>query len=702
MRWSPRGHSELSKVVKTFCKRMCSGTCGIEVVVEDGRITNIEGDPDCEFNKGIICPKGRAIPELLYHPDRLKFPLKRVGDKGSGEWESISTDEALDLISQKIKTYIEEFGEESILFFLGAYRGLERFFVQRLASVVGTPNTVITDNVCHAPRTMAAIYTYGNSTQIDYKHPPKCLIVWGRNSLRTGSEGSPAEYRRVFEGGTKIIVIDPMRIPQVSRAEMWIKPRPGSDGLLALGLLNVIIRDELYDNEFVERWTIGFERLREHVVDIEPEYVAEMTWVPVSQIERAARLYATLKPAAIQWGNALDQTSNSFQTCRAIAILRAITGNIDVRGGEIIPGTIPTMSGYEFGLFKGSKRRQKTPIGAKYKIAIEANIVPYQEAIRAILDDEPYPVKAGLVFGSNPLLTYANASETYEALKKLDFLVVAELFMTPTAAFADIVLPVAANLEYDDLVDLSGCVAARPKIVDPPGGCRSDLQWINEIAARLGYGEYFWKSEVEAFEAILKPAHLTYKELAEKRIVWAEQKYRKYESKGFRTPSGKVELYSERLHELGIDPLPTYNEPDETPFGSPNQAKEYPLVLTNNKNPYYYHASHRNIPSLRRLSPEPVAELNPETCSRLGLKDGDSVYIETPRGRILQKLRSNPDLDPRVVVAAFGWWFPEKGSSNLYDWNVSNLNILTSRSEPHCPAMGSTNLRGFLCKVYKA
>jgi anaerobic selenocysteine-containing dehydrogenase len=680
---------------------MCSGTCGIRVIVEGGRVTEVEGDPDCEFNRGIICPKGRAIPELLNHPERLTYPLKRVGAKGEGQWETISTDEALEIISDKLRGYIEEDGEESILFYLGAYRGLERAFVQRLASVIGTPNTVITDSVCHAPRTLAARYTYGRSTEIDYEHPPSCLVVWGRNSLRTGSEGSPSQYRHVYDGGTKIIVIDPRRIPQVSRAEIWIKPRPGSDGLLALGFLNVIVNEGLYDGDFVENWALGFESLREHLSDYPLDHVAERTWVPREQIERAARMFATSKPSAIQWGNALDQTSNSFQTCRAVAIMRAITGNLDVPGGEFVPGSVPTNSGYEFGLFKGSARMHKTPIGSEYKVARQGNIVPCQEASKAILQGDPYTPKVGLVFGSNPVLTYANASQAQEALRKLDFLVVAELFMTPTAVLADVVLPVAANLEYNDLMDSLGYVAARPKVVEPPGECRSDLQWVNEIGERMGYGEHFWDDEVEAFDIILKPTGLTYNDLVEKRIVWANKRFRKFEDGGFGTPSGKVEIYSERLKEMGYDPLPTYEEPPETPFGSPEMAEEYPLVLTSCKSPYYYHASHRNIRSLRELSEEPVTEMNPETAAGLGLEEGEMVYIETPRGRIRQRLKLNADIDPRVVVVAFGWWFPEGEPSELYGWKEANLNILTESALPLCPAMGSTNLRGFLCKVYK-
>jgi len=692
----------LLQVVRTFCGRLCGGNCGILVTLEDGVVKKVEGDPACPLNEGYICPKGRAIPELLYHPDRLEYPLKRVGERGEGRWQRISVEEALSITSKKLRDYSNDSGSESILLYTGAYRGLERYYVQRFATVLGTPNTVAIDNVCHAPRTMASSYTLGARPHPDLDHPPKCMIVWGRNSLQTGAEGTPAQFHRASQKGTKLIVIDPRRISLASNAAIWIKPQPGSDGLIALGLIKVILEEDLYDKVFVEKWTIGFDRLRELVADLGLGEIAEKTWVPQSQIEQAARLYATNKPAAIQWGNALDQTSNAFQTCRAILILSAITGNIDVPGGDIFLGQASILSIPEFSLFKNSLRSRKTPVGSQFSVSKQAFIVPSQEASKAILDEEPYPLRAALIFGSNPMLTHANSQMVYEGFKKLDFLVVAELFMTPTAALADIVLPVAANLEFDEFFQRSSFIAARPKLVDPPGDCRSDPMWMSLIAKEMGYGEYFWDDEIGGIDAILQPAGLKFAQLREMGLYKLEWNYRKYEKEGFNTPSRRVELYSSRLREIGVDPLPVYNEPKETPYGSSGNVDEYPLVLTSHKSPFFYHASHRNMPSLRELSKEPVAELHPATCEKLGLSEGDEIFIETPQGKIKQKLRMNPDLDPRIVIVAYGWWFPERSYNNLYGWNEANLNILTSNTPPHDPAMGSVNLRGISCRVSKA
>jgi anaerobic selenocysteine-containing dehydrogenase len=549
---------------------------------------------------------------------------------------------------------------------------------------------------------MAARYTFGTMPFPDYEHPPQCMIIWGRNSLQTGGDGSAAQFRPAFDGGTRFIVIDPRKIALASKAELWLKPRPGSDGLLALGMLNVIINEKLYDADFVNRWTVGFDRFRDFIAAYPLDAVAQQTWVPQSHIEQAARTFAAARPAAIQWGNALDQTSNAFQTCRALAILMAITGNLDVPGGAVFPEAVPLLKGVDFSLAGEVGPNCRPSIGNRFIIAARANIVPSQEAAKAILEQKPYPLVSGLIFGSNPLLTYAGAGQTYDAFKKLDFLMVADLFMTPTASLADVVLPVAANLEYDDLVQRRGCVAARPKIKSPPGECRSDMQWINLIAERMGFGQYFWPDESAALDAILAPAGLNFDRLKTQGIYCADHRYRKYEARGFATPSGKVELFSDPLQEMGIDPLPGFVVPKLIPGGSLEKTTEYPLVLTSSKNPFYYHASHRNIASLRKLSPEPLVELHPETAHKLGLKEGDRVHIETPRGRIRQSLRLNADLDPRVVVAAFGWWFPEKGPADSYGWQEANLNLLTDSEAPLDPAMGSANLRGLGCKVYKA
>jgi anaerobic selenocysteine-containing dehydrogenase len=324
-----------------------------------------------------------------------------------------------------------------------------------------------------------------------------------------------------------------------------------------------------------------------------------------------------------------------------------------------------------------------------------------QRVTKAILEGTPYPIRIAYILGCNSLLTHSHAQEMYQAFGKLDLLVVADLFMTPTAALADIVLPVASYLEYDGLVSPTNVVAQIQQKVAQVGQCLPDYEIVKGLAKRLGLGEYFWDDMEQALDAILKPAGLTFREFREIGVLSGGKQYRKYERSGFATPSGKVELYSNQLKEWGFDPLPVYRELPETPYSEPGWVKEYPLILTNWKPMPFLHSGGRQIGMLRGKHPDPVVSLHKETAERLGIREGDWVYIETKRGRIRQKASLSNGIDPGVVIADYGWWFPERGSFTKYGWAESNINLLTDDQPPFGAEMGSPNLRGILCKVYK-
>jgi anaerobic selenocysteine-containing dehydrogenase len=301
------------------------------------------------------------------------------------------------------------------------------------------------------------------------------------------------------------------------------------------------------------------------------------------------------------------------------------------------------------------------------------------------------------------LLTYSNAQQVWDALKKLDFLVVADMFMTPTAALADIVLPVATYLEFDSIVAPPYYpVAQVQQKVSQVGESRSDYEIVRNLAQRLDLSQYFWESEQQSLDYILEPSGLTFEEFKNIAVLQGQKAYRMHEKDGFNTSSGKVELYSDRLKEWGFDPLPTYHELPETPLSAPELVKEYPLVFTSWKEDAYRHSSGRQIASLRNTHPDPVVWIHPDTADEQGIADGDGVYIETKRGRICQKAKLAKDIDPRVVGIDYAWWFPESGPQNFYDWAEANINILTDDSFPYGREMGSPNLRGILCRIYKA
>lgn len=659
---------------RTFCGKMCGASCGIIITTEDGKITGVKGDPDYPPTKGYICAKGRAFPELIYHPERVTKPLIRVGPRGSGQWKEISTEEALQYIGDKIREISEQYGSESIVLHRGAHRNdLVTDMLIRLGKAIGTPNIANLDNVCSMARAFADIYTYGIKSFPDTRTPSKCILVWGRNSLETGSESMINIFPAARQNNAELLVIDPRKTSIAAQANRWIKPKPGSDGYLALALIKTIIDEELYDTDFVKNWTIGFDELRYLVSEYSYQELEKATWVSIKDYRRFARTYATTKPASIQTGNPIDQTPNAFHTARLISILRAITGNLDVPGGDTMSTNYPMRD-----LKAISDTSTRPMIGAQYAVAAKAYLTPSQETLKAALTEDPYPVKASILMGTNPLLTYADTEKTHEALMKLDLIVAVDFFKSETAQISDIILPAAANHEYEDLSPRTGHINTRPKLVEPPGECRSDIQWINQLAKTLGAGDQFWENEEAVYDYVLEPSGKTYRELVEHGTLWAPQSYLKHQTESFKTPSGKVEIHSETLHEMGISPLPKITH-------QTTSTEEYPLVLTTGKDFYSYHSSWRQLPSLEARSNQPYVELNPETIKQHGI--AEYAVIETNKGSITQRVKPNPDLDPRIVYAAFGW-------------NQANLNQLTSWDTKLCEAMGAVTHRGIPCRIH--
>ncbi|MFC1910503.1 molybdopterin-dependent oxidoreductase [Chloroflexota bacterium] len=696
------------RVVKSACG-FCNAACGVIIHIENGVPVRVEGDKDDPTNRGALCAKGHASIEFFNHPDRLKYPLKRLGEKGEGKWQRISWDEALDIIASKLMEIKDKYGAESTVFVAGGYKGgISEGLIVKLAAAYGTPNIVRTSTICHVPRIMASRLTYGFNAVPNYDYTPACIVSWGANKCETfipSCKGILSAHER----GSRLIVIDPRETELAKRADIWIKLRPSTDLALALGMHNVIINEGLFEKDFVDKWTVGFDEFKSLVQNYPPEKAEEITWVPAEMIKEVARLYARSKPACIQWGNGLDHNINNFQSARAIACLRAITGNLAIPGGDIHrspSGAVLLQSLSESFLNEmvpESMMQKRLSAGDKL-----LPLFPYSSAqafVKSILNEDPYPVHAAYLMGASPLHTYSHGKETYEALKKLEFLVATDLFMTPTAALADMVLPVTSYLEHDSVYepDLTGNSQAQiqQKVIQV-GECWSEWKIMLELAKRLGLKEKgIWDDEKDLLDYLVKPSGLTFEEAKRVGVISRTQKYRFYEDKGFDTPSGKVELFSERLEKWGFDPLPIYHEPPETPYSAPEMAGEYPLIFTNWKSTLYQHSQGKQINILRNGRPEPLIEIHPETAGKLGIKEGDWVYIENKRGRIKQKACFSNNIDHRVVFVDFGWWFPEKGAFKEYGWAESNVNILTDNKKPYAREMGSATLRGILCKVYK-
>ncbi len=684
--------------VKTHCSRMDHGGCGLIVGVMGNRIVKIKGDPDGFLNDGYICMKGMASQERLTHPGRIRHPIKRTGKRGEGGWERISWSEAVESICENFLKIKENYGAKGIAFCQGMPKGMEHFALIRLANIFGSPNVVGTQDVCHAPREITGLYTCGFYPVADFHQKTKLALLWGSNITSTNEEGQICSLLiNQIKTGTELIIVDPRKTDLVKKAKYWLQIRPGTDNALALSFLNIIIEEGLYDKCFVEKYCHGFSDFSRHVRQYTPEKMSNITWVQADLIREAARYYAGSHPAAIQWGNAVEQNINTFDTTRAIICLMAICGNLDVPGGNIHANEPDIIRLAEL------VRADLLPSKKNEMIHVYHNAIPRMMTVpptlfrMAVLEDIPYPVRGAYAQGTNPLLTYADSRMTLRALMKLDFLAVSDTFMTPTASFADIVLPTATSFEFNDIGHVGlghGCILARRKVVEPPGECWPEIKILNELGKRLTSAEYWYKDHNHFIEEILRPTGMNFEKFAEQGYLKGPEQYKKYEKKGFKTPTGKVELCLSKASELNLSELPSFTNLPE------DDDPDYPLVLTSRKSRFYLHSSYRWIEKLRSHTPLPTTDIHPETAARYGILEGDEMTIKTKTGEIRQYAHLTEKIHPKVIYCAFGWWFPEADPETQYDWERSNFNVLTS-AEKLGREFGTPNVRGIGCIIKK-
>jgi anaerobic selenocysteine-containing dehydrogenase len=696
-------------VLKSTC-RMCHGGCSTLLHVEDGKLVRIEGDPDGPLNHGRLCPMGHASLELVRSPARLRHPLIRSGARGAGQWRRASWDEAYDHLSERIRRIWDRYGKEGIAIGTGTGRH-HLHWVPRFANMMGTPNSGNPGMAqCLFPRVNTMNLTYGQFAWCDYRgsRMPGALLFWGHNPLTSSPDGEVGfQVRDALKTNPRIIVVDPRRTWLARQAQVFLQLRPGTDGALALAMLNVVIAERAYDQAFVEKWTYGFDRLAERVRPCTPEWAAAITSVPAEKIRAAARLWVEARPGALEWGCAIEHTPNTIQTVRAISLLPALTGSIDVPGGWCfgMRGVAP----FPFLAEVLPEEQRKKRLGAdKYKLLAGAGSrVPsahMPSVFKSMRTGEPYWTKGFLVFGNNALSTYADSRRVRESLMKLDLLMVADLFMTPTCELADVVLPVAAWPELDQVVAMpyhGEDVISVQQQAEQVGECKQDEIIMTELARRLGL-PHCDDDPYAIFDRLVAPTGMTFKELAARGPLKLPMKYRKYERTGFATPTGKIELYSTALEKLGYDPLPYYEEPPESPLRTPELAREFPYVLTTGARiPVFYHSEYRQLPKLRRGHREPQVEIHPHTAKARGIAEGDWVIISSPRGSIRQRAVLSTDILPSVIHCEHGWWFPERDGPEHGAFE-SNVNVLTNQSPPYDPAMGTYQLRALLCRIEKA
>jgi anaerobic selenocysteine-containing dehydrogenase len=722
---SVRGRSLGQDVVEQFkavC-RMCHGGCGTIVERVNGTIRKVIGDRDNPINRGALCSKaGAASVEQLYHPGRLDYPLMRVGEKGEGKWKRLGWDEAIDYIAAKMQQIKAEHGAEAVAF--GRGTGINNtHIVSRLANLFGTPNVTAIAYFCYGPRVaVSKVTASGNFSQhgwdttpiSDFFGGPKCIVQWGSQKRTSNDHGlightplTDALNRKPIN-----IVVDPRKPKPAGPVDLWLPLRPATDAAMALGWMNVIINEELYDREFIEKYCHGFEELRRRVQDYPLAKVADITWCDPEMIAHAARSYATTRPGCIAWGNGTDQLgNNTFQATRSLLILMGLTGNLDAPGGNVFYPA-PKLNFFELWDKLPPEQEKKRLGGDRFKAL---NLTPYAYAhppslYHTILTEKPYPVKAYIVVGNNTVTCFPNTKRIIEAMKKLDLLVVQDIFMTPTAEYADIVLPAAGNLERDEPRFHLLTKGPQATFVDTVsqklaelGERRSDWEFIIALGRKLGFEEYFPALEDFANEG-LKRLGITWDDLKKKpHGVEFPVEYYKYKTMGFGTPTGKFELYSTMMEKWGYDPLPAHVEPPESPVSTPDRWKDYPLILnTGAKQPMYWHSQGRQLKTLRSLNTEPFAEMHMATAAKLGIKKDDYVWIETVRGKLRMKVMLNEATHEKVVTIPHGWWLPEAPGPDHGVFEVCS-NVLVDDAVENCDVvLGSSPLKAMLCRVSRA
>lgn len=718
---------EVRKSVCTICDPQTQ--CGLDCYVKDGRIIKVEGSLE-NPSAGTLCAKGAAQRQWVYHEERLRTPLKRVGPRGSDEFVPISWTEALDTIAANLNKIKAESGPESVVFYCG-YPKQPRPFLQRLALNFGSPNYCTESSTCFTAMAMGWRLDYGSLGGPDLGRT-KCLLVWTGNPFYSRTPGA-AGLLAARDRGVKFIVVDPRMSPIAAIADIHLRLRPGTDGALALAMANVIIGEGLYDRQFIAEWSKGFDEFKAYAAEFTLERAEAITGVPAALIREAALLYATTKPAALMPSSTpVVHHTNGVQNQRAVSALVGLTGNWDIPGGNVpdAPSWFETAGGF---VTRSEEFEQPRPwsdfpprVGSQ-RFPVWADMVDQGQAVdlpRQINTGQPYPLRALVAFGLNYRM-FPDSKGFLEAIQKLDFIMDVDPYQTATSRYADIVLPAATSVERSEL----RCwpqryVCLTQPVIEPVGEARSDTDIIMGLANKLGVDDPllnpsgaetpsatdqpgrgflpngapdFSRTFDDVMDWILEPSGMTTAQLKEHPGGMPVPNpvpiaFKKYEKNGFRTPSGKMEFTSSLLEKHseapGIDALPIYREPGLSAEATPDVAKDYPLVLgTGTRLPMFIHSRTFRLPWTRSLRPDAAVDINPSDAARLGIAQGDRVELSTPQGSI--------EVKANVTELA------RPGAAHMFhDYPEADVNTLLAGDYVD-PISGFPGFKASLCAVRK-
>lgn len=703
---------------------ICAAGCWVVVTCnDDGRIVRVRADETSEL--GAICRVGECSPAIIYSKDRLLHPMKRKGPRGTYEFERITWDEAYETIVARLHATRDKWGPEATAIYTGS-GSFELAFcdlltpagvpVSSAASVLfpfGSPNTLGVGALCYVAFAMIAPHVTMGSMYVDMFSDIEnadLIVIWGKNPA---AHCPPHDFRSieaVHRRGARIVVIDPRRTTMAKYANAkWIPIRPGTDGALALGLCHVLVEEELYDEAFVKEWTLGFGEFSNYIQHFRPEVVEQITSVPAATVRWLARTMVAENGTAPVMYSGLEYSDGSVQAIRAVMVLWALAGKLDVPGGWCFRMPQNKFPINRNGLVANPDVRKAAgynnfPLYTKYRGELHANVLP-----EAVLRGKPYPIRLLISLGASIISSWPQSEVWRNTLSGLDFLVCIDRQLTADAAYADIVLPAATYFEIQSYMVYGSIFRIRERVIEPVGEARSDLRILAELARRLGYGHLYPQTEEEILQRALQGSGYTPADVRAAggtvQIPVAMMQYRKWQKgllrtdgqPGFETPSGRLEIASSVLEEHGYEPLPVYVEPGEGPISRPDLVGQFPLVFNSGaRSNVDLHALHQTVPALMEEKPVPTVMVNTLDAKDRGIADGDPVEIKTARGQVRMHAMVTDDIVQGAVEAsAMGG-----GALGPEAWRRACVNDLTDLKRCD-PISGFPVYKALLCDVAK-
>ena len=679
---------------------LCPHGCWVRAHVSEGEFVAVTADSDPRF--GNLCERGRLAPQIVYSPDRIKTPLIRCGPKGKLLFKDATWDEALKRIAEELMDIRNRHGAHAIASYMGAGTledGLTAFF-KKILEPFGSPNDMDCGSICYvSSRVLAPLTTLGiegDALTPDFEKA-NSIILWGTNPLKDGTPDKIKRIRQACREGTELIVVDPRRNGLARDADIWVPVIPGTDGALALALINIIIQKHWFDQHFVEQWTTGFRELEVYSATFTPEKAGKICGVEPELIMRLARAFSGDSRVAMDFYSGLEYSPSGVQNTRALYSLAALSGNLDVDGGIYIQ-TYPHQPYHEHMLDKDTP-----PLGAReyplfYALAGRAHIAGLPAAV---LHDDPYPVRGLLLAGGSPYLSYPDPEMWKRVYQQLDFMTVIDRFLPEEAAWADVILPATTYYEIDSYHLYRDHVRRRHKVIEPVGEARNDSMILAAIATHLGYGNAFPRTEKEirdlAFNNDPEMLNALDSHLGLARLPFPKRRVRKYETghlrsdgkPGFPTPSGRFEFKSETLERYGYDPIPVYTDPRVH-----HRKRGLTLILTTGaRTTATFNSQYLGRHEVAARS-RPNLEINPLDAQSRGIRNGDCVSLFTCRGEILLEARVTEFIRQGTVHAPFGG-----GSRRQHDpWRYVHINSVIP-PQVRDPISGYPVVKAVACEV---